>query len=121
MHYGALFRPRRRSPPAPDKQACRSPRGVCEVDSTSKLAEPHRKKLRKYDARCCIILTEGYRAVITGERVKTIEIVLMMRYRPKQGEIKQDEILRIFRLCDGGGHELENLRAHRSQKRRKAL
>ena len=59
--------------------------------------------------------------VITGERVKTIEIVLMMRYRPKQGEIKQDEILRIFRLCDGGGHELENLRAHRSQKRRQAL
>ena len=27
----------------------------CEVDSMSKLIEPHRIKLHNYDARCCII------------------------------------------------------------------
>ena len=42
MHHGELFRLWRRYPhPAPDKLACRSSGGVCEVDSTSKLAEPH--------------------------------------------------------------------------------
>ena len=28
----------------------------------TKFAEPHLTQLRKYDARCCIILTEGYRS-----------------------------------------------------------
>ena len=28
----------------------------------AKLAEPHLARLRKYDARCCIIFTEGYRS-----------------------------------------------------------
>ena len=38
-HRGVIHSPRAAS--LPDKRACRSPSGVCEVDSTSKLAEPH--------------------------------------------------------------------------------
>ena len=36
--------------------------GVCEVDSTSKARRTVSLKLRKYDASCCIIFTEGYRS-----------------------------------------------------------
>ena len=63
MHHGELFRLWRRYPhPAPDKQACRSSGGVCEVDSTNRVRRAAPQKLRKYDARCCIIFTEGYRS-----------------------------------------------------------
>ena len=67
MHHGELSRLRRGYPhPAPDKQACRSSGGVCEVDSMSKLIEPHRIKLHNYDARCCIIIMERYRSGHNG-------------------------------------------------------
>ena len=48
LHHGEIFRLWRRYPhPAPDKRACRSSGGVCEVDSMSKLIEPHLIKLHK--------------------------------------------------------------------------
>ena len=63
MHHGELFRLWRRYPhPALDKRACRSSGGVCEVDSTNRVRRAASQKLRKYDARCCIIFTEGYRS-----------------------------------------------------------
>ena len=69
MHHGGLFRLRRRYPhPAPDKRACRSSGGVFEVDSTSKARRATSLKLRKYDARCCIIFTERYRSGDVAER-----------------------------------------------------
>ena len=63
MHHGGLFRLWREFPhPAPDKQACLSSGGVCEADSTNEVRRATCIKLRKYDARCCIIFTEGYRS-----------------------------------------------------------
>ena len=44
------------------QRACRSSGGVCEVDSTNRVRRAASQKLRKYDARCCIIFTEGYRS-----------------------------------------------------------
>ena len=38
----------------------------------AKLAEPHLRKLRKYDARCCIIFTEGYRSGHNEAVLKTV-------------------------------------------------
>ncbi len=40
--------------------------GVFEVDSTSKARRAASLKLRKYDARCCIIFMEGYRSGHNG-------------------------------------------------------
>ena len=63
MHHESYFALRRRYPhPAPDKRACRSSGGVCEVDSSNEVRRATSQKLRKYDARCCIIFTEGYRS-----------------------------------------------------------
>ena len=71
MHHSELFRLRRRyPPPAPDKQACRSSGGVCEVDSTRKLVEPPLPKLRKDDATARIIFTERYRSGGVCERCR---------------------------------------------------
>ena len=87
MHHGELFRLWRRYPhPAPDKRACRSSGGVCEVDSTNRVRRAASQKLRKDDARCCIIFTEGYRsghneAVLKNSRychckiVKTLDFI----------------------------------------------
>ena len=44
----------------------------CEADSTSKLVEPRLSQLRKYDARCCIIFTEGYRSGHNEAVLKTV-------------------------------------------------
>ena len=38
----------------------------------TEFAEPHLKKLRKYDARCCIIFTEGYRSGHNEAVLKTV-------------------------------------------------
>ena len=63
MHHGRLSRLRREYPhPPPDKRACRSSGGVCEADSLACGNRATSWKLRKYDARCCIIFTEGYRS-----------------------------------------------------------
>ena len=63
MHHEDYFALRRRYPhPTPDKLACRSSGGVYEAVSTSTAREPLLFRLRKYDARCCIIFTEGYRS-----------------------------------------------------------
>ena len=66
-HQGEIFRRWRRYPhPMPDKRACRSSGGVCEVDSDNELSEPHLIGLHKYDARCCIIFMERYRSGHNG-------------------------------------------------------
>ena len=73
MHHGELSRLRREYPhPASDKQACRSSGGVCEVDSMSKLIEPHLIGLHNYDARCCIIIMERYRSGHNGADSKSV-------------------------------------------------
>ena len=73
MHHGELFRLWRRYPhPAPDKRACRSSGGVCEVDSTNRVRRAASQKLRKYDARCCIIFTESYRSGHNEAVLKTV-------------------------------------------------
>ena len=38
----------------------------------TKFAEPFLPRLRKYDARCCIILTEGYRSGHNEAVLKTV-------------------------------------------------
>ena len=70
------------------QQACRSPSGVCEVDSMSKLIEPHLQSSVNMMHAVASYLRRDIEVVVTGERGKTIEIVLTMRYRPKQGEMK---------------------------------
>ena len=73
MHHGEISRLWRGYPhPAPDKRACRSSGGVCEVDSDNKLPEPHRMGLHKYDARCCIIFMERYRSGHNGADSKSV-------------------------------------------------
>ena len=73
MHHGELSRLWRGYPhPAPDKRACRSSGGVCEVDSDNRLPEPHRMGLHKYDARCCIIFMERYRSGHHGADSKSV-------------------------------------------------
>ena len=73
MHHGELSRPWREYPhPAPDKRACRSSGGVCEVDSSNEVRRATSQKLRKYDARCCIIFTEGYRSGHNEAVLKTV-------------------------------------------------
>ena len=73
MHHGVLFRRWRRSPhPASDKQACRTSGGVCEADSTNRARRAAPLQLRKYDARCCIIFTEGYRSGHNEAVLKTV-------------------------------------------------
>ena len=72
-HYGGLSRLWRGYPhPAPDKRACRSSGGVCEVDSTNGVRRAAFQKLRKYDARYCIIFTEGYRSGHNEAVLKTV-------------------------------------------------
>ena len=72
MHHRELSRLWRGYPHlAPDKRTCRSS-GVCEEDSTSKLSESHWKKLREYDARWCILFTEGYRSGHNEAVLKTV-------------------------------------------------
>ena len=105
MHHEGYFALRRRYPHStPDRQACRSPSGVCEVDSMSKLIEPHLQSSVNMMHAVASYLRRDIEVVVTGERGKTIEIVLTMRYRPKQGEMKPIWDRRAFRLCDGGGH-----------------
>ena len=54
------------------QRACRSSGGVCEADSTSKARRATAQKLRKYDARCCIIFTERYRSGHNEAVLKTV-------------------------------------------------
>ena len=73
MHHGGLFRFWRRYPhPTSDKRVCRSSGGVCEVDSSNEVRRATSQKLRKYDARCCIIFTEGYRSGHNEAVLKTV-------------------------------------------------
>ena len=73
LHHGEIFRLRRRYPhPAPDKRACRSSGGICEVDSRACALEPHLIKLHNYDARCCIIIMERYRSGHNGADSKSV-------------------------------------------------
>ena len=73
MYQGELFRAWRRYPhPAPDKQACRSSGGICEVDSDNTLSKPYLIKLHNYDARCCIIIMERYRSGHNGADSKSV-------------------------------------------------
>ena len=58
--------------PAPDKPACRSSGGTCEVDSMSKLIEPHLVRLHNYDAQLCIIIMERYRSGHNGADSKSV-------------------------------------------------
>ena len=73
VHHAVIFRLRRKYPhPAPDKRACRSSGGVCEVDSMSKLIEPRRMGLHNYDAHMCIIIMERYRSGHNGADSKSV-------------------------------------------------
>ena len=44
----------------------------CEVDSMSKLIEPHLVKLHNYDAQLCIIIMERYRSGHNGADSKSV-------------------------------------------------
>ena len=69
MHQGEISRLRREfANSTSGEQAPRPPSCECEVDSMSKLIEPHRIKLHNYDARCCIIIMERYRSGDVAER-----------------------------------------------------
>ena len=54
------------------QQACRSSGGVETVDSSNGVHRATSQKLRKYDARCCIIFTEGYRSGHNEAVLKTV-------------------------------------------------
>ena len=68
MHQVELSRLWREYPyPAPDKRACRSLGGVCEVDSMSKAHRANSQRaLHRYDARRCIISMQRYRSGHNG-------------------------------------------------------
>ena len=73
LHLAELFRLWRIYPhPSPDKRACRSSGGLCEVVSMSKLIEPHLIRLHKYDATSCIIFMQRYRSGHNGADSKSV-------------------------------------------------
>ena len=73
MHHGRLFRLRRRYPHSAQAIASLS---ISEWGMRSGFDEQARRapssKLRKYDARCCIIFTEGYRSGHNEAVLKTV-------------------------------------------------
>ena len=73
MHHGEISRLRRWfASSASGEQAPRPPSCECEVDSMSKLIEPHRIKLHNYDAHLCIIIMERYRSGHNGADSKSV-------------------------------------------------
>ena len=73
MHHGEISRLWRGfANSAAGEQAPRPPRCECEVDSMSKLIEPHRMGLHKYDAHLCIITMERYRSGHNGADSKSV-------------------------------------------------
>ena len=46
--------------------------GYATVDSSNEVRRATSQKLRKYDARCCIIFTEGYRSGHNEAVLKTV-------------------------------------------------
>ena len=104
LHQGEIFRLRRRYPhPAPDKRACRSSGGVCEVDSMSKLIEPHLIKLHNYDARCCIIIMERYRSGHNGADSKSVCAKAHEGSNPSLSAKKKNHPIGWFFLFLNGG------------------
>ena len=92
MHRGEISRLRRGfANSASGEQAPRPSSCECEVDSMSKLIEPHLIKLHNYDAQVCIIIMERYRSGHNGADSKgsrayhsaTCEISCFLAISPK--------------------------------------
>ena len=49
--------------------------GIATVDSSNGVRRATSQKLRKYDSRCCIIFTEGYRS---GHNEAVLKFVLVI-------------------------------------------
>ena len=82
---------------------CITERYECEVDSMSKLIEPHRMGLHKYDARCCIILMERYRSGHNGADSKSVCAQAHEGSNPSLSAKKKNHPIGWFFLFLNGG------------------